>query len=104
MSTSALTSISKCIDKSKQLLDLAKLGDWDGFSQLESQRQSELLDIQLQGLDLSDSQHEHLNNQMQILIDLNTELEQLCRQQRSELSDQMKNFTQGNKAKKAYSQ
>jgi hypothetical protein len=41
---------------------------------------------------------------MQTLIDLNTELEQVCRQQRSELADQMKKFTQGNKAKKAYSQ
>jgi flagellar protein FliT len=102
--SSKLKLISQGIEKSKQLLELAEAGDWDAFNQLEEERQLDLTNIQLQDLDLSNKQHAHLNNQMQTLIDLNTELEQVCRQQRSELADQMKKFTKGNKAKKAYSQ
>jgi len=102
--SSTLKLISQGIEKSKQLLELAEADDWDAFNQLEEERQLDLTNIQLHDLDLSDAQHAHINNQMQILIDLNTKLEQVCRQQRSDLAEQMKKFTQGNKAKKAYSQ
>ena len=104
MFSSTLTLISQGIEKSTQLLELAEASDWDAFNQLEEERQLDLTNIQLHDLDLSDTQHAHINNQMQILIDLNTKLEQVCRQQRSDLAEQMKKFTQGNKAKKAYSQ
>jgi hypothetical protein len=102
--SSTLKQILQGIEKSKQLLELAEASDWDAFSQLEEERQLDLSNIQLQALELSDEQHAHIHNQMQILIDLNTQLEHVCRQQRSELADEMKKFSQGNKAKKAYSQ
>ncbi len=104
MFSSTLKQISQGIEKSTQLLELAEASDWDAFNQLEEERQLDLTNIQLQDLDLSNAQHAHINDQMQILIDLNTQLEQVCRQQRSVLADEMKKFNQGNKAKKAYSQ
>jgi putative cell wall-binding protein len=103
LSASVLSLILQGIDKSKQLLDFAESGDWEAFNQLEAQRQSELSAIQLQGLDLNEAQYAEINDQMQILIDLNTKLEQVCRQQRSDLTEEMKKFTKSNKAIKAYS-
>jgi len=103
--SSTLKQISQGIEKSKQLLKLAEADDWDAFTQLEEKRQSDFSSLQLENLsNLTDAQHAEVQKQMAMLVDLNCQLEELCRQQRSDLSDQMKKFTQGNKAKKAYSQ
>lgn len=105
MLSSTLKLISQGIEKSKQLLELAEEGDWDAFSQLEAERQSNLESLQLGGFNnLTDAQHAEVQKQMEMLIDLNRKLEEVCRQQRSDFADKMKTFTQGNKAKKAYSQ
>lgn len=105
MLSSTLTLISQGIEKTKQLLKLADADDWDAFNQLEKQRQSDFSSLQLENLNnLTDAQHAEVQKQMEVLVDLNRQLEDLCRQQRSDLSEQMKKFTQGNKAKKAYSQ
>ena len=105
MLSSTLTLISQGIDKSTQLLKLAKADDWDAFHELEAERQSDFTNLQLENLNnLTDAQHAEVQKQMAMLVDLNQQLEEVCREQRSDLSDQMKKFTQGNKAKKAYSQ
>lgn len=103
--SSTLSLISQGIEKTTQLLKLAEADDWDAFNQLEEQRQSDFSSLQLENLNnLTDAQHAEVQHQMEILVDLNRQLEDLCRQQRSDLSEQMKKVTQGNKAKKAYSQ
>jgi flagellar protein FliT len=103
--SSTLTLISQGIEKSKQLLKLAEADDWDAFHELEAERQSDFTSLHLDNLNnLTDVQHAEVLKQMEMLVDLNQQLEEVCRQQRSDLSAQMKKFTQGNKAKKAYSQ
>jgi Fe-S cluster biosynthesis and repair protein YggX len=103
--SSTLKIISQGIDKSTQLLKLAEADDWDAFHELEAERQSDFTSLQLGKLNnLTDAQHAEVQKQMAMLVDLNQQLEEVCREQRSDLSDQMKKFTQGNKAKKAYSQ
>ena len=105
MLSSTLTLISQGIDKTTQLLKLAEADDWDAFNQLEEKRQSDFTNLQLAKLNnLTDAQHAEVQKQMAMLVDLNQQLEVVCRERRSDLSDQMKKFTQGNKAKKAYSQ
>lgn len=86
------------------MLDLAKAEDWDAFIELEKECQSEILNLQLQGLDLSSAQYDELNKQMHTLIDLNQQLVQVCRQQRSEVAGKMKGFIKGKAATKAYTQ
>jgi len=103
--SSTLTLISQGIDKSTQLLKLAEADDWDAFHELEAERQSDFSSLHLDKLNnLTDTQHAEVQKQMAMLVDLNQQLEVVCREQRSDLSDQMKKFNQGNKAKKAYSQ
>lgn len=104
MFLSAQKLISQSIDKCNRLLELADSKEWEAFIELEAQRQAELQTMQLDALDLTESQYGEIQNQMKILIDLNMQLEQVCRQQRSDLADQMKDLNKGHKAKKAYSQ
>lgn len=92
------------INKSKQLLVLAETGEWEQFSELEIQRQANLAGLRLEGLDVTHTQYAELHSKMTELIDLNGQLENICRQQRSELAKQVQKISHGNKATKAYSQ
>lgn len=92
------------IDKSKQLLVLAEAGEWEQFSELEQQRQSLLSGLRLESLELTGAQYAQVHAKMAELIDLNDQLENICRQQRSELAKQLQKIAHGNKATKAYSQ
>ena len=92
------------IDKSKQLLVLAEAGEWEEFLELEQQRQSLLNGLSLERLELTGSQYAEVHAKMEELIDLNEQLEVICRQQRSELAKQLQKISHGNKATKAYSQ
>ena len=92
------------IDKSKQLLVLAEAGEWEQFSELEQQRQSLLNRLRLENLELTGAQYAEVHSKMAELIDLNDQLENICRQQRSEIAEQLQKISHGNKATKAYSQ
>ena len=92
------------INKSKQLLVLAETGEWEQFSELEIQRQTNLAGLRLEGLNVTHTQYAELHSKMTELIDLNDQLEVICRQQRSELAKQVQKISHGNKATKAYSQ
>ena len=92
------------INKSKQLLVLAEAGEWESFSELEQQRQSLLSGLSIENLELTGAQYAEVHTKMSELIDLNDQLENICRQQRSELAKQLQKISHGNKATKAYSQ
>jgi flagellar protein FliT len=92
------------IDKSKQLLVLAEAGEWEQFLELEHQRQSLLSGLSLENIGLTGAQYAEVQTKMAELIDLNDQLEAICRQQRSELAKQIQKISHGNKATKAYSE
>jgi len=92
------------IAKSKQLLALAKASNWEQFSELEQQRQALLKGLQLEHIELTGAQYAEVHSKMAELIDLNDQLENICRQQRSEIAEQLQKISHGNKATKAYSQ
>lgn len=92
-----------CISRSKSLLIVATEDNWEQFSELEEKRQQQLNKINLENLQLSDSEHEEISTLMNELITLNQQLSSACEQQRKTAMQEFKNLNQGIKANNAYS-
>jgi hypothetical protein len=100
---SQIELIVKGITMSKSLLRFAENEEWQQFSELELQRQSILSKLDLQTAQVSDSQYDELQQAMTSLITLNSQIETICRQQRDEIADHLKQLNTGKNAKNAYS-
>ena len=101
--SSALALVATLILESEQLLSLVESEQWDTFSELEQARQSNIKQLDLRNVSLPEQQNPELRSQMQILIALNSQIEAVCREKRSEAATELKKINQGSKAKKAYS-
>lgn len=98
-----LDLIATLISESEQLLTLANDEQWDAFVKLEQQRQNHLDRLDLRDVNLSQEEHATIQQQMQALIALNTQIETQCRQQRDTIAAELKKINQSHKIKKAYS-
>jgi len=98
------SQVTDAITKSKALLLLAESEKWDEFTELATQRQQEISSINLENLNLSDSDNEQLHSLITELIALNEQLEKSCINQRSEAADALQKIRKGNKVSQAYSQ
>jgi len=88
---------------SERLLQIAEADDWDTFLKLDEQRQGALMNLKLDADALDDDELIELTDSMVRLIDLNQQLEAICKQQRQMVVEELQKFKQGNKAHKAYS-
>jgi hypothetical protein len=99
----SLSLIQNGIAMSKQLLDHAAADEWEQFFELETQRHAALIGLKLEPVGPTAEQYQQIREQMTVLIDLNNQLEEVCKQQRSMLADHLRQFNKNNKAHKAYS-
>lgn len=99
----SLKLILEGISNSKRLLDMAEAEDWELFLELEAQRYTSLIDLKLEAVGPTAEQYVEIHSRMNELIDLNDRIEIVCRRQRSDLVEQLKEFKKGAKAHKAYS-
>ena len=100
---SQLELIASAIAMSETLLTLAEQQDWQQFSQINQQRQTVLTQLDLQSVQTTPDQHQQLQQKMSSLITLNSQIEAICRQQRDEIADSIKQLNKGKTAKNAYS-
>jgi len=101
--TSQIELIVKGIDMSKTLLRLAEQQEWQQLLELTQQRQETLSKLDLQSESVNSSQHAEIQKKMTLLLELNDQIEIVCRQQRSEIADNLKQLNKGKNAKNAYS-
>jgi len=101
--SSQIELIVKGIDMSKALLQLAEQQEWQQFLELTQQRQETLSKLDLQSASVNASQHEEIQQKMTVLMKLNDQIETVCKQQRSEIVDNIKQLNKGKNAKNAYS-
>lgn len=101
--SSILALVATLISDSERLVLLAEAEEWDTFSELEQARQKRIKQIDLRNVNLPEQQQIDLRSQMQALIALNSKIEAICREKRSETTAELQKLTTGNKAKKAYS-
>jgi hypothetical protein len=98
-----LALVTEGIIQSKRLLEVAALGDWDAFFEIDEKRQSALRTLTLNVDDIQDEELLEMTNSMLELIELNQQLEAICRQERQVMMEQLQKFRHGHKAHKAYS-
>jgi hypothetical protein len=100
---SALVLVATLISESERVISLSKKNQWDDFFAREQVRQRLIKQLDLRNVSLSEQQDRELRRQMQSLITLNSQIEGVCAQKRSEIVSELKKLDQGSKAKKAYS-
>jgi len=91
--------IERALVLTAEMIDLARQEEWDKVSSLDVERKkviSELFPIE------SDEHSESIQNELQQLIALNTQLEELSILARKESQTQINNLTQKRKASSAY--
>jgi len=101
--SSQIELIVKGIGMSKALLQLAEQQDWKQFLELTQKRQEVLSKLDLQSASVNASQHDEIQQKMTLLMKLNDQIEAVCKQQRSEIADNLKQLNKGKNAKNAYS-
>lgn len=101
--SSALMLVATLISESERVISLSETDQWDDFSEQEQARQSLIKQLDLRNVNLSEQQDQELRRQMQSLIALNSQIELICAEKRSEIVSELKKLDQGSKAKKAYS-
>ena len=101
--SSAVVLVATLISESERVISLSNTDQWDDFSAREQVRQRLIKQLDLRNVNLSEQQDQELRRQMQSLIALNSQIEQICAQKRSEIVIELKKLDQGSKAKKAYS-
>jgi hypothetical protein len=101
--SSALALVATLISESEKLLSLAESEQWDTFSEIEQARQNNIKQLDLRNVSLPEQKNTELRSQMQVLIALNSQIEAIFREKRSEAAAELRKINQGSKAKKAYS-
>jgi len=102
--SSVFEIIAEGIAKSRNQLALAEAEEWELFLELDEERQQLLRRIKLNQVRLSEVELLRLQKEMAILVELNSQLEQLCLQQRSILAGRLKKIRVGSRVSKAYTQ
>jgi hypothetical protein len=75
----SLTLIQQGIAMSKQLLGHAAADEWEQFFELETQRHAALINLKLEPVGPTAEQYQQIREQMTVLIDLNNQLEDICK-------------------------
>lgn len=88
---------------SRQLLSLAEKSEWDEFAELDAKRQSLVRSINIEPLGMSDEDAVTFRELLTEMIALNEQLEKICIEQRTILTEKLKEIRVGVKAKQAYS-